>query len=100
MLVALHYRRDSVEVILADEPACAARVIWYFTDILGVQLVLVRWMRVEREKNPVLGVFECKDSPPTLVNSYSIVPIEAITGHAHLVPNFDKNGSYFWDTIE
>ena len=92
-------RRDYVEVNLQDEDATPAVVIWYYTDLRKNMKALVKWVRLEPQPHHLLRVRFGKASPPTKKESYMICDVESITGHAHIVPDYDNNQILFWDVV-
>lgn len=93
-------RQDFVEVALANEPPVPARVVWFFEDLVKKKKVLCKWMIVQTKQHDLLRVPVCVESKPTLERSYIVCDVESITGHAHLVPDYDSNGSImFWDVV-
>ena len=59
-------------------------------------------MIVQNQQHPLLRVPVCVESRPTLEKSYIVCEVESITGHAHLVRDYDSGGgsnTFFWDVV-
>lgn len=92
-------RRDYVEVALDNEDPSPAEVVWYFTDFVKKKKVLCKWLRVQQRTHTLLRVPVCIQSPPTLASSYIVCDVESITGHAHIVRDYDSPNIYYWDIV-
>ena len=122
-------RFDCVEVSLEDEPNHPARLLAFFgltrthpmanaeveqggfeegQDEEGDGLpdcqmfALVHYLNIDTALHPDLMVPRCSMQDPTNhYNSYHIVSVESIAGHAHMVPDFDDSTQrhFWWDRI-
>ena len=93
-------RSDCVEVVLANEPPAPAEVVWYFEDIVKAKKVLVKWFKPGQPLvHPLLQTKVFSQSAVTVASNYTICDVDSITGHAHMVPNFDNPAVLYWDVV-
>ena len=102
------YRSDPVEISAGgpDELNDVADVLLYFCTPPGNDLykeyVLVRYYTVVQNEHPVMKVPYLRKRDPAKRDSYGCLELETITGHAHVVPDFDctTKGYFFWDLVQ
>lgn len=93
-------RSDCVEVALATEPPSPAEVVWFFEDLVKAKKVLVKWFKpMQPFVQPQLSAKMFMASAPTVPSNYTICDVDSITGHAHMVPNYDNPTIVYWDVI-
>lgn len=95
-------RSDCVEVAIAGEPPSPAEVVWYFEDLVKRKMVLVKWFKPidgDNNEHRLLRVKSFARSPPTVASNYTICDVDSISGHAHMVPDYDSPSRIFWDVV-
>lgn len=97
-------RSDPVELLLEDGSLAPAKIIAFFQTVHeGVEdLALVQWFHVITERDPVMLQSRCELRQSHDTKSYSVVSTQAISGHAHMIPDFDApvgKSWYWWDVI-
>ena len=99
------YRSDPVEISAggAEELNDVAEVLLYFSTPPGLrfmQFAFVRYYTVVENEHLLLKVPYLKKRDVAKKESYGCLDIATITGHAHIVPDFDTPGKYFWDLVQ
>ena len=95
-------RSDTVEIRVESETLAPARIIAFFRDEAGEELAIVQWFQIIAQQHPVMLQPRCRVPHAHDQSSYGVVSIEAISGHAHMVPDFDAptgQSVFWWDVI-
>ena len=102
-------RFDNVEVSLEGSVNYPAKVRYFLTDLsTGNQYALVQYYNLAKYTHPMYGqsyfhpvlrVPHCKLLSETMVNSYQLLDVGMISGHAHMVTDFDKPEHFWWDLV-
>ena len=83
-----------------------AEVLLYIKTINDREYAIVEYYTVVKNRHPIMKVPYLKRRNPGQASTYGVVEIDAITAHAHVVPDFDSitdDGEvthYFWDLVE
>ena len=115
MCLRYAYRFDSVEISFENSINYPAKLRFIlYEEETELQFVLVQFYELEkyvmddpedpRKKkdsyfHPVLRVPRCKLMSATNIEAYQLFEVSAITGHAHMVRDFDSNDSFWWDLV-
>jgi hypothetical protein len=96
-------RSDPVEIRLADGGLTPATIVALFKTIRGVggDMAVVQWFNITTDKHPIMLQPRCEIPRTDSEFSYGVVSIESISGHAHMIQDFDSpnRSAYWWDVV-
>ena len=105
------FRYDNVEFRLEGDINHPAKVRYFIKCLVtGKMYALVQWYKMDKWKNraykdgftrfhPIFQVPHCKLMSISEEDSYDLMDVDNITGHAHMVTDFESPGYFWWDLV-